>query len=305
MSRRLSLVLIACAVSLAAAFYAVRTARQRPLGAYVMPLGEAARVSGWGWPRTIASPTGVPGGVHLELSEGSSVAVVAFDGGVQRVTGPARIFIPPTPAKPVSVLGAPEAELKASADEAAAAFPPHHGLRVTSPVGVTRYLNPVISWVAKEGVLYDVALVDPADEAAPPRVLRGARPPVALDALEGPQAPRLPADRIFAVLVRESVNREVVGISRFLTREDATLGSPPPAAVERVLEAVDAMKSVPSRTGDAWLALQELPPAWAASPLVRRLRLVIDGQLGLSPAAPADPAPGSTPSAAVPAPAAP
>ncbi len=287
MSRRLSLVLIACAVSLAAAFYAVRTARQRPIGAYVIPLGEVAKVSWWAWPRVIETPTGVPGGAQIKVTEGSTVAVVFLDGTVQRVAGPARALIPAAPPKPVAVLGAPEAELKASAKEASAAFPAHHGLRVTSPVGVTRYLNPVISWVAKAGVLYDVALVDPADEAAPPRLLRGARPPVSLEALEGPQAPRLPADRIFAVLVRESVDREVVGINRFLTREDATLGAPPVAAAERVLEAVDAMKTAPARTGDAWLALQGLPPAWAASPLVARLRIVIDGQLGLGEAAPA------------------
>jgi hypothetical protein len=145
---------------------------------------------------------------------------------------------------------------------------------------VTRFTTPEIMWIAKANVLYDVAVADPADEAAPARKLRGVKPPVKLEQLESTMRPELTVDRIYLVVVRESAQPDVFGAERFLTADSAERGQLPGTPGELMAEAVRALSKTPARTGDAWLALSRLPPPWQNSELGVRLRAQAASKLG-------------------------
>ncbi|MDF9833396.1 hypothetical protein M2103_001620 [Ereboglobus sp. PH5-5] len=152
---------------------------------------------------------------------------------------------------------------------------------VTSPFGVTRFTNPTITWEPRPGVRYDVAVVDPADPVAPPRVAINVLPPLRIDQLETTQDRVLRADRIYNVIVREAGSETQVGAMRFLVSPGATDASLPLAPADLVMEAIDALWSKPARMGDGWLALSRLPADWAESELVLRLRMRAAAELGL------------------------
>jgi hypothetical protein len=154
-------------------------------------------------------------------------------------------------------------------------------VRIFSPVGVTRFRNPVFVWAARPEINYDLAIVDPADPMAPPRVAQKVRPPVAFAELKSPQKRGLQADRLYEVYAREAGSDRIVGAARVLVAKDAAEGALPTAPADLVREAVEAMAKRPTRTGDAWLALSRLPEAWSESELVVRLKLRVAMELGL------------------------
>jgi hypothetical protein len=149
-------------------------------------------------------------------------------------------------------------------------------------VNVTRYLNPLITWVAREGIVYDVGVADAADPFVPLRKASGIRPPIALADLETPQRRQLGADRNYIIAVRETNSTTPAAGARFLTATNAELENKLPATpAELIAEATAAMARKPFRTGDAWLALARLPPAWLQSEPGVRLRLRVASELGL------------------------
>jgi hypothetical protein len=136
-------------------------------------------------------------------------------------------------------------------------------------------------WKVRDGVNYDVAVRDPADQMIPPRITRATRPPVTVSQLETPQARELSSDRIYEVVVREAGSDVTAGGARFLTSPTADLKGLPTQPAELMTEAVQAMVKKPTRTGDAWLALSRMPSDWANTELAIRLRLRITSELGL------------------------
>lgn len=229
--------------------------------------------------RRLATALTLPANAVVSIPQDKKVLVVYPDGRQETVAGPQRIQIP-TPAPS-------ELEFLALSLNALAAKPPESEtapsgpIRVTSPVGITRFLNPTLSWTTSEGTWYDVAIIDPADPAIPPRVAQSVRPPLRVSALESKQGPTLPRDRILAVLVRVKGEVEIGGTNRFLTAQDATNEELPTQPAALLAEAVSALAHKPFRTGDAWLALSHLPEPWQHCELALRLRLRVSTELGL------------------------
>lgn len=152
---------------------------------------------------------------------------------------------------------------------------------VLSPSGVTRYRNPIVDWVAAPGHTYDVAVIDAEDPLSPPRVLRGARPPLALLSLETSEPRPLLTGRIYEIYVREAGQDATLGGGRVLVADDAELEMKPLGPGPALFEAASAMRAKPYRTGDAWTRLQALPKGWAVTELARRTRLAVTLELGL------------------------
>jgi hypothetical protein len=255
----------------------VKTAAAAPV-AYVIPVSGPFQI-GW-WSGDLHAPAAVKPAQTLRLPAGSEALLVRLDGSVAQLVGPRKESLNHIQGKAAEFLSDTLQEVLRRSNEVTASVP-KDAIRITSPAGVTRFTNPVITWTAKPNTLYDVAIVDPADEMAPPRTLRGAKPPLPLAALETTQRPTLPVDRIFMVLVRESIHPETVTTERCLVARDAAPGSVPEAPHDCVIEAVHALATTPSRAGDAWLALQKLPPEWRETELVVRLRLQTAMVLGL------------------------
>ena len=267
-----------------------------PVTAYLLPHGSNVEVK-QGWrSRALVAPRAVQVGDRFVLPEGRTLSVVHVDGRVETVTGPADLRFSSAPERPLGFLAGSLAD--AGKSVTSPAQPLDQPIRVTAPVGLTRFLKPTISWAARPNTLYDVAIVDPADPAAPPRLLKSTTPPVAFDALEAPLKSALPPDRILMILVRESALQDRVGVSRFLTAPDASTDDLPDAPHDLVAEIVSGLRKPPRRTGDAWLAWQKLPAAWRDSELGRRLQALLAAELGL-PDPDADsqesPAPAPTP----------
>lgn len=257
-----------------------RALKISPVG-YVVALEENTRVRLRWKSRALVTSHTVIKDSPISIPAGKKVLVIHTDGQMETVAGPARIQISTSPASPVDFLSAPLNDLLAQPKGEVPSAENIEAIHVTSPAGVTRFLSPLITWNTQKGLTYDVAVVDPADEAAPPRTRRGVLPPVPLATLETPQSKELPTDRIFAVLVRKSGDSQVLGTSRFLTSSDATNSSLPTTAPELMQEAVAALAQKPARTGDAWLALSRLPEPWRQSELGIRLRLKVATELGL------------------------
>ncbi|PTY07232.1 hypothetical protein DB347_07955 [Opitutaceae bacterium EW11] len=235
-----------------------------------------------GWRHRHLSPAlPLKAGQSVRIPDGLQTWLLNQDGALNPVKGPTLVKVAAAPSSEREFLTTPLRQLATTPPAAGSMLPPE-AVPVTSPSGLTHYLNPEITWLARQGVLYDVAVVDPADEAAPPRILRGVRPPVRLSALETTQRPELPSDRLFAVIVREAGNSRVSGIARFLTARDATAAEVPTSPPALIEEAIRATAEKPMRAGDAWLALTRLPPEWSDNELVLRLRLRVATELGLT-----------------------
>ncbi len=254
-----------------------------PPAAYLVPAGDVSGVRVNGKIAPLATTLAVPAGAAISVPAGNSVTIVYPKNGFTRtVKGPESIR-PETPAQP----GANEVDFLASPREALIGAPysgPREGtgrVLVTSPFGVTRFVNPTITWAPRPGVRYDVAVVDPDDRSAPPRIAVNMLPPLRIDQLETTQERVLLADRIYNVIVREAGSDTQIGGMQFLVSPDATDASLPLAPAELVMEAVNALWSKPARIGDGWLALSRLPPDWAESELVLRLRMRAAAELGL------------------------
>ncbi len=250
-----------------------------PPAAFLVAIDENTVVR-LGWKsRKLATVLTLPADAAVAVPANKSVLLVHSDGRQEKFTGPVRIQVPtPTPSElefltvPLAVLAAPTADSASEEDSS---------IRITSPASVTRFLNPTLSWVPSEGIHYDVAVIDPADEAAPPRIALGVRPPLLFSALESSQGPSLPNDRIFAVLVRVTGEKGIGGANQFLTARDATIAELSSAPADLLAEAVSALAHKPARTGDAWLALSRLPEPWKQSELAIRLRLKVSTDLRL------------------------
>lgn len=265
--------------SVLAKLVAIRSLKVPP-AAYLVALEEDTVVRlRWKTRKLVTSLT-LPAQALVSIPAAKKVLIVYSDGRQETVSGPTRIQIPTPPASDLDFLASPLSSLPVKPPEGEATM--DKGIHITSPFGVTRFLNPTISWTPAEGTLYDVAVVDPADEVAPPRIARSVRPPVKIGALESKQGPTLPADRIFAVLVRIAGDSTLGDTSRFLTSQNATVDELPSQPPALLAEAVSALSHKPSRTGDAWLALSRLPDLWQHSELALRLRLRVSTELGLT-----------------------
>jgi len=270
------LVLIA---GLGARAYVNRQIRRIPPAGYLIALDASSKASaGWG-SRTVATVLNVLPGQTIKIPTGAHFELLHSDGRVEQVTGPTRILLPaPPPPDETDFMRSRFSEVLAYAKANLPAIP--EKIRVMSPVGVTRFLNPIITWQARAGVNYDVAVRDPSDDLIPVRLARGVRPPIELAQLETPQNRRLVPDRIYEVVVRESVSETVIGGAHVLTRADATMDTFPVSPQDLLIEASSAMAKKPTRTGDAWLALSRLPNAWRQTELALRLRLQVAHELG-------------------------
>jgi len=230
--------------------------------------------------RKLPTSMTLPANAVVSIPADKKVLIVYPDGRQETVTGPRRIQIPTPPPSDFDFLALPLTALSLKPTEGT--LPLDGAIRVTSPVGVTRFRNPTLAWTARADTSYDVAVVDPADEAAPPRIARDVRPPIPLSSLETTQNRILPVDRIFAVLVRVKGEVGLGGAGRFLTAPEATTEDLPSEPAALLAEAVSALTHKPSRTGDAWLALSRLPDPWPHCDLALRLRLRVSTELGLT-----------------------
>lgn len=284
LSKRLfAAVALALAVGAAVTAFVMRSAaktarlRQTPVGAYLIPLEDTGKP---GARREAFLPLAIRYGEQTQLPAGSQALLLSpLSGENKVVTGP--LSVSPDGKKPAefSFLASPLNEVFAQVES----FREKTGsFAITSPVGVTRFLNPVIVWTAQPGKHYDVAIIDAADTYVPPRVATRVMPPLALSDLETPQRRQLGADRNYQILVRETGAAQISGAARFLTLPDARLDATLPATPADLLaEAFSAMAQKPYRTGDAWLALSRLPPEWRSTELALRLRLCVAVELGL------------------------
>ena len=251
-------------------------------GAYVIALDAEDRAAeDWRPAKAVETVRAFAAGATVRIPEGSRVCIVYADGRVEE-TGATKVTLPSV-AEPgrewENFLALSLKELVAMASPARSAT--SGDVHLVSPVGVTRFTQPELSWIARPGTDYDVGIVDPADPMAPPRLLEKTRPPVAFSQLESPQKRGLQKDRLYEVHVRETGSTLMVGLARILVAEDATDAKLPAEPRALLREAVAAMAVKPTRTGDAWLALSRLPEAWAATELAVRLRMRVAGELGL------------------------
>lgn len=276
-----ALVLIAAGAVAGRAILRTKTART-PVAAYLVPIDNTSRVKpAWWHTAHLTTPRTVHSGERLTIPAGAHLTLIRADNGaVEPITGPTDLFLqqkyPSEPHAFVSPLTEIIEAVKTSPSNEDAVI-------VTSPVGMTRYLNPLITWTTREGMTYDVAVADSADSLVPPRISRSVRPPITLAELETPQRRQLGVDRNYIVIVREANSTTIAGGARLLTTTDAQLQNQLPSTpAELIAEAVAALAKIPYRTGDAWLALSRLPTEWARSELGVRLRLRVATELGLT-----------------------
>jgi hypothetical protein len=258
-------------------------AKHTPVAAYLVPRDNEGRIKpAWWRAQRLDFPRPLAAGERIRIPAGTRVTLIHSESGVaELVAGPAKLLFQQKLPAETNALVSPLPEAIASA-KGAITTPPGACV-ITSPVGMTRYLNPLITWVAREGVLYDVAVADSADPFVPLRKAFGVRPPVALADLQTPQRHQLGFDRNYEILIREANASTLAGAARFLTTTDAQLETQiPTAPADLIAEATAAMAKKPARTGDAWLALSHLPPEWATSELGVRLRLRVAAELGLA-----------------------
>jgi len=290
-ARRISFWLVLASILAVAGEVVVRTILrskeyQAPVAAYLVPIDKTSRAKTmWWYPaQRLDLPRALRSGERVLIPAGTNVRLVHADSGeAELIAGPTKLFCQQKLPSETDALASPLTEIIASAK--AAPPQPTDSFVITSPVGKTRYLNPFISWTAREGVTYDVAVADSADPNVPPRFARSIRPPIALADLQTPQRRQLGVDRNYEIIMREANASRISGAARFLTATDAQLENQIPATpADLISEAAAAMAKKPYRTGDAWLALTRLPPNWARSELAVRLRLRVAVELGLADA---------------------
>lgn len=253
-------------------------------GMYLVTTGNSAGVRVDGKIAQLETTLAVPAGKTIDVPADADVILVyPKNGFVKKISGPDSVRLEPAAQQKsdeaIDFLASPREVLVAAQYRGPGESTGR--VLVTSPFGVTRFANPIITWEPRPGVRYDVAVVDPADPDAPPRIAVNMLPPVRVDQLETTEAKVLTSDRIYNVIVRESGSDTQVGGMRFLVSPEAIEGALPVAPAELVQEAIQALWSKPARTGDGWLALSRLPPDWAESELVLRLRMRAAAELGL------------------------
>jgi len=276
----LAVVLVAAGAVTGRAFWR-RAMNRTPVAAYLVPIDNLSRIKpAWWHSFALKTPRALRSGERVSVPAGASLKLVHTDTGVaELVTGPAKCLLQIKLPVETNTLVSPLTEVLATLTSPQ---PQPGSSAITSPVSVTRYLNPLVTWVAREGVLYDVAVADAADPFVPVRKASGVRPPIALADLETPQRHQLGIDRNYVVAVRETGSTTPAAGARFLTAANAELENKIPSApTELIAEATAALAKKPYRTGDAWLALSRLPPDWLQSEPGVRLRLLVATELGL------------------------
>lgn len=274
---------IALGLLAALAYGRVRHDRHVSPGAFLLATDAMSRAQTdrW-WATRLLTCRAIGADRTIKIPANSTVKIVYADGHSESVVGPKRIQL--SAASPPDELDYLRSPLPFVLVQAKLADnPAAHGITVTSPVGVTRFLNPTLLWTARDGATYNVAVHDPTEPQAPARIAERVRPPIALAQLATPQSHQLIADRIYEAIVVTADDNTVAGGTRFLTTADATSDATLPSTPADLLaEAAAAMAKTPTRTGDAWIALQHLPAEWHACELAVRLRLRIAAELGLS-----------------------
>jgi hypothetical protein len=251
-------------------------------GGYALAVDANSHVGGRWFSQPLTTARTFAAGETLSVPEGSRVRLIYPDARNEMLSGKTRVELPAGESRGEAAdnfLAVPLAELVNVT--AVGTHSATGDVRIVSPVGVTRFTNPTIAWAARPETDYDVVIIDPADELAPPRIAKNIRPPLTFDRLQSPQIRALQKDRLYEVHVREAGSTLMLGAARILVAEDAAEGALPTEPVDLVVEAVNAMAKKPTRTGDAWLALSRLPPAWRETELVVRLRLRVTADLGL------------------------
>ncbi|HEY9155189.1 MAG TPA: hypothetical protein VIM69_08670 [Opitutaceae bacterium] len=252
---------------------------------YLVANGEPVQVRVGFRTHTVRTQYSVPVGKKIVLKEGAEIDALFADGHREHWKGPFQLVAPASAAGDATFINEtllqalktpPPTEATTTIQGA-----PANQIRVMTPSGLTRFLNPVIDWKAKDGIRYDVAVIDLADPNAPPRTLLGMRPPVSVSSLQTPQGPKLVPDRIYGVVVRITGEQAIGGTSRFLTSADAALDELPTEPAPLLEEAFNALTVNPARVGDGWLALSRLPDDWKQTELAVRLRLLAASQLNL------------------------
>jgi hypothetical protein len=252
---------------------------------YLVATGEPVRVRVGFRTHTVLTEYSVPVGKKIVLKEGAEIDALFADGHREHWKGPFQLVAPAPPAgDPTFINETLLQALKTPAPTEATTTidgTPDNHIHVMTPSGLTRFLSPTIDWKAKDGIRYDVAVIDLADQNAPPRTLLGMRPPVSVSSLQTPQGPKLVPDRIYGVVVRVTGEQAVGGTSRFLTSADATVAELPTEPAKLLEEAFNALTANPARVGDGWLALSRLPEEWKQTELAVRLQLIATSQLNL------------------------
>lgn len=262
-------------------YFSQRGKKEKSVVAYLLPVDDTSRYKqDWRPAKPLVAPLTLRAAERVSLPAGARALLVdAATGSTQVVEGPRKIETPPPASPPDSVLALPLPDLVAIGKKSPSPAGPL--VVFTSPVGVTRSLNPQIAWTAEEGKTYDVAVLDPADPYVPPRVATQVRPPVSLSELETPQRRQLAPDRNYEILVRETGSPQLAGGARFLTSADARVDHrPPERPADLAAEIFAALSKKPYRTGDAWLAFAQLPETWKHSEFGLRLRLKLAVELG-------------------------
>lgn len=250
-----------------AAFSACQRAAPEPPVAFLVATAEPFVVkTGWFRSTTVSSALTLYARDRITLPAGAHAQLVQHDGSQSTVVAPGRFH----GASITSVVPAAYRWLSESIATAPVSSSTH--LIITSPVGATRWREPVFLWTAQPGRTYDVALFDPADPEWPPRIARAVRPPLALAQLGRISTTPLRTDRIYEVYIRDSGNAQVTAARQFLIAPNATLDAPPSDPAAQTLLALEALLARPAHTGDAWRMLQELPETWTTSDFVTRLR---------------------------------
>jgi hypothetical protein len=252
------------------------------VAAYLVPIDNTSQVKPFWWlSHSLKTPQSLRSGERISIPAGTSLQLVHADtGATELISGPAKLMLQVKLPVEINPLVSPFTEILATLNSPS---PPSGGAVITSPVNVTRYLNPLITWVARESILYDVAIADAADPFVPLRKASGIRPPITLADLETPQRRQLGVDRNYIIAVRKTGTTTPAGGARFLTASNAELENKiPTTPADLVAEATAALAKKPFRTGDAWLALSRLPPDWLQSEPGVRLRLLVAFELGLT-----------------------
>ncbi len=229
---------------------------------------------------TFTTSRGARPGQTLRLPPGATAFLIKSDGSTHIIQGAETIRFSAPENEVQNIFTTP---LRALLKKLPLRVEPTLGpISVTSPIGLTRFLAPTLTWNAAANTDYDVAWVDPDDELMPPRTALRVRPPVTFSQLQTSTPQPIQRDRIYQVVVRQSDAPTTTGFAHVLVHRDASDQPFPATPAELLLEATAALAQKPNRTGDAWFALSQLPPDWRRTELAVRLRLRLAVDLGLS-----------------------
>lgn len=225
--------------------------------------------------RRVSTTEAVGPGKTIALPTGKTLRLFYPDGRSESVTGPKRITTSPATSEDPALIS----PLRDLIKNTGLPLVPN-STAITSPVGATRFLKPSLTWEGPEKLTYDVAIGDPADPNAPPRIAHAAKSPVAFSNLESTLGPELIPDRLLAALVRGTTDQTARALSRFLVTPNAVDQDLPTDPVALIAESLSALTTKPARVGDSFLALDKLPPDWKRSELAVRLRIMTAIQSG-------------------------